>query len=624
MSTASREEPLLGLAYRAAEIGALVWTIAIDRLDVDDSAERLFGLRRGTFGTTFRDLLRHVREESRDGVAAAFEQLLNGGMLLEVDMVVDLPDGSARHLQLRGTVLHDAAGQPEHVVAAFRDVTPKAALQTELLDAKRELAARDERLRELSSSIAATARINANLLARTSHEIRTRLDAILGMSRLVLDGPLTPEQRELVSTVLAQGEGMLAIVDDAIDMSAGAADLEGGPIDLRALAAAFASVEPPVEVTVEDTVPAVVHADGARLRRILQNLLAATHGGPAHIHVAATPRGGALHELAIAVHGIDAPASRIPHLFDGSAADHALGLAISAKLVELLGGTVEAAASTDDRLVIRLRLPVEEATEPTDASSAIVDPSLGERHPLRVLVAEDNLLNRKVAGAFLAKLGYAARFACDGREALDLIERERFDVVLMDVDMPVMDGLAAVRELRRRMPREQAPRLVAVTANALPRDRVACLDAGYDDYLAKPLRIEQLAAQLRAVRRLPEIRIDPASVDVAVLGNLDDTLGQAVVAELVATYDADARELLGALQIAAQRGDAVALARAAHTLKSISAALGAVSLRAICAELEANGREGVVRGADALVQRASHELAHVRVALTEHVSRPRG
>lgn len=604
MSIESREEELLRLAYRAAEIGGLVWTIATDHLEVDDSAERLFGMRRGTFGTTFRDLLKRIREESRDAVAAAVERVLSGGMLLEVEMIVDLPDGTPRHLQLRGTVLHDAVGQPEHVIAAVRDVTQRAAVRAELEAAKREVAARDEELRRMATAMATTARVNANLLARTSHEIRTRLDAILGMSRLVLDGELGDEQRELVSTVRAQGEGMLSIVADYIDMSTTSAEIDTGPVDLRALVADLASH---AEVAIADSVPPMVLTDAARLRRILHNLI----GGTPRIEASATPLGGRMHELVIAIRG--------------STSGSDFGMSISAKLVGLLGGKFDAAASTDDKLVVRITLPVEEAiAEQATATDAILDPDLGKRHPLRVLVAEDNLLNRKVAGAFLAKLGYAARFSSDGREALDLIERERFDVVLMDVDMPVMNGLEAARELRRRMPREQAPRLVAVTANALPRDRAVCLEAGYDDYLAKPLRIEQLAGQLLKVRRLPDVAIDPSSVDVAVLGNLDETLGHAVVAELVETYNADARELLGALEAAAQRGDAMALARAAHTLKSISAALGAVSLRAICAELEAAGREGVVAGTDTLVERAGRELAHVRVALNEHVARVRG
>lgn len=619
MAADSREQHLLRLAYRAADIGALVWTVATDRLDVDESAERLFGIRRGTFGASLRDLIRRVREESRDALQTALETVLGGGSLLEVEVVVDLPDGTARHLQLRGTTLNDPGGQPEHVVAAIRDVSREAALRAELVSSKHELAGRDDELRRLSSSMASAARVNANLLARTSHDIRTRLDAVLGMSRLLLDGSLSDEQRELVSTIRTQGDGMIAIVDDIIDMSTTTADLDTSPITIAQL---VEDVAGGAAIDIAADVPAVVRADAARLRRILQNLVAATRA-PARIAVHASPLGGELFDLAFGVHGIAVHADKIQQLFDGSLQSGGFGLAIAAKLVALLGGRIESAASTDDRLVVRFTVPVERS-DGDGVADVVVDPELGAKHPLRVLVAEDNLLNRKVAGAFLTKLGYAPRFASNGREALDAIEREPLDVVFMDVDMPIMDGLEAARELRRRRPREHAPRLVAVTANALPRDRAACIEAGYDDYLSKPLRIEQLAAQLAKCKRVSAIVIDPATVDVAVLGNLEETLGAEIVTELVETYDSDARELMAALEAAAHRGDATALARAAHTLKSISAALGAVTLNAICAQLEISGREGVVERATPLVERAGRELVHVRDALTAHVLRVRG
>src|SRR5207244_975539 len=189
---------------------------------------------------------------------------------------------------------------------------------------------------------------------------------------------------------------------------------------------------------------------------------------------------------------------------------------------------------------------------------------------LRILLAEDNPMNQKVALRLLERLGYTATVAGNGLEALAALERQPYDVVLMDVQMPELDGLDATRRIRERWPAETGPRIVAMTANALPEDREACFAAGMDDYVAKPIRTEELARALKRVPRIatPEGDAQNADVDLdaAAIRNLRDLGGDEFLAEVVDAFLADAPELMATLRRSLDDGNAEELRRAAHTL----------------------------------------------------------
>ncbi|TAL26152.1 MAG: hybrid sensor histidine kinase/response regulator, partial [Frankiales bacterium] len=217
---------------------------------------------------------------------------------------------------------------------------------------------------------------------------------------------------------------------------------------------------------------------------------------------------------------------------------------------------------------------------------------------LRVLLAEDNVVNQRVAGLLLERLGYRHDVVGNGQEALDALHDRPYDVVLMDMQMPVMDGLEATRRLRADLPAERQPRVVAMTANVLAEDREACLAAGMDDYLAKPVRREELAAALGRVA-VEEVEPDPGDVAVAVdedlavdpsvLRSLTARLGDraaAVLDKLIGTWESETARRLGEVDAAMQDGDAAAVGRAVHAMKGGSASMGAVRLAAVCASVE--------------------------------------
>ena len=258
----------------------------------------------------------------------------------------------------------------------------------------------------------------------------------------------------------------------------------------------------------------------------------------------------------------------------------------------------------------------------------VYDSSLAARYPLRILLAEDNAVNQQVALSIFARMGYRADLAANGLEVLAALRRQSYDVVFMDMQMPEMDGLEATRAICEQWPPEQRPRIIAMTANAMAADRLACSQAGMDDYLSKPIRVEQLTAALeragswKASNRLPEAPRPPsapqpasalgAPLDADVLTRLRelDLLG-----EIAVTYLSDAEAHLETITKALSAGETTPAQGAAHSLKGSSGTIGAKHMVALCAEIER--LSGATAGAAELLPRLQAELARVRQALRD-------
>jgi PAS domain S-box-containing protein len=245
-----------------------------------------------------------------------------------------------------------------------------------------------------------------------------------------------------------------------------------------------------------------------------------------------------------------------------------------------------------------------------------------ERAPLKILVADDNAVNQQLALALLEKMGYRADVVVNGAEVLDALVRQRYDVVLMDVEMPVMDGLEASRRINQQWSASERPRIIAMTANAMQGDRETCLAAGMDDYLSKPIRRAELAAALaRSESRSPPADGSPTAPDVedreAVdLTQLEAAVGDPIfVRELISTFLSDAPRLVGTLRSSLEQRKPEELRRAAHTLKSNGRTFGAIALASLSEELELSTQTGTLAGADELVRRIESEYARVEGAL---------
>jgi PAS domain S-box-containing protein len=238
---------------------------------------------------------------------------------------------------------------------------------------------------------------------------------------------------------------------------------------------------------------------------------------------------------------------------------------------------------------------------------------------LRILLAEDNAVNQKVALRLLAQLGYRADVAPNGLEALEALERQTYDVVLMDVQMPELDGLDASRRIRERWPEQVRPRIIAMTANAMREDREACFAAGMDDYLAKPIRPVDLRQALNRVRPLgqtpADARSDGVSLDMSAIESLRDLDGEGFLAEVIDTFLGDAPDQVAALRTASEQGDTEELRRTAHMLKSNGQIFGARRFAEFCRELEERARSGKLDDSAELLDRIDREYGALEETL---------
>lgn len=411
-------------------------------------------------------------------------------------------DGTTRPLELSAFTVFDSEQKPVCYVGIKRDMSEHKAIEAELARA------RDAALH--------SARQKSEFLRNMSHEVRTPMNGVIAMTELLLDTPLTEEQRRLAETVHSSADSLLTILDDVLDFS----KIEAGLLKFEWVAFSPGAVVEAVlnllrgqaltrglelSCQLSEEVPSVVVGDPGRLRQVLTNLVgnALKFTREGFVKVRVSHLSGGLLEFEVADTGPGISQEDQAHLFHPffqtqaglRAGGTGLGLAISLQLVRLMGGDMRVASQPGHgatfSFTARFKPPHPHQTPETD------DPVGSQPLPssLRILVVEDNAMNAAVIERQLRRLGLDPKLARDGREAVGMSRQETFDIVLMDCEMPHMDGYEACAELRRQSGRELV--IIAMTAHALEGDRERCLEAGMDDYLSKPVTTEQLRTMLQ-------------------------------------------------------------------------------------------------------------------------------
>jgi len=465
-------------------------------LFVNDAFCRLFGLsREKIIGHSFRDTqnpVRHARtfeifnQVFRTGEAATYDYQVSPSQFIEQSIALE----------------HDAGGKAIAFISIYRDCSAR----------KRA----EEALARARDAAEAANRAKSEFLANISHEIRTPMNGIIGMTALMLDTLLTPQQSDCLQTIRGQAESLLGVVNDILDFST----IESQRLELESIPFALGdTVHEAVAVVARDAqakclalssqvsplAPPVVVGDPLRLKQVLTILLSNavkfTERGGVTLDVSAdTPLNDRVTlRFDVSDTGIGMRADERQAIFepfrqvDGSMTRRfggtGLGLAIAATLAHLMDGgiTVDSAPEAGSTFHFTARLRTARAEVSAAARASMLGPPESAR-PSRILVAEDNLVNQRVAAGLLSKRGHAVTVVSNGREALAALQHGAFDLVLMDVQMPDMDGFAATAAIREwERGTGSRVRIVAMTAHAMTGDRERCLAAGMDGYLAKPI-----------------------------------------------------------------------------------------------------------------------------------------
>jgi signal transduction histidine kinase/ActR/RegA family two-component response regulator len=393
--------------------------------------------------------------------------------------------------------------------------------------------ARETELRDARERAELASRAKGDFLAAVSHEIRTPMNGVLGMLRIVRETPLSPEQRAYLKTASDSAETLLLLLNDVLDFAridSGQLELQSTPFPPAATVRAVAELMHArardkglqFNLHVDEQLPGAIIGDATRLRQILVALIGNAIKFTERGHVDFTVTCAERSENRVVLHftvadtGIGIDSSALDRLFkpfsqvDGTLGRRyggtGLGLAISTRLARAMGGLLQVQSTlnrgTTFRLILPCLLPDPVAGAlPTAAETARPAP---EARFGRVLVVEDDSVNRQVIDLFLKKIHLAVKFAPDGETAVQLATSETFDAILMDYQLPGIDGLETTRRIRQRLAGGRPVRIIALTANAGASVREACLEAGMDDFLPKPVRFEQLVETLE--RNLPRQR----------------------------------------------------------------------------------------------------------------------
>lgn len=523
----SRKQILLDLqrSQRLAKMGN--WQISLGTNQWSASHALYELLELDPFTESFDDYrvyISHILAAEQGKVEQAFLDAAEYGRSFRIEHRFVNKHGEIRHFSIQGEVVPTTARKTGQIIGTVQDITDLKKIES--LEEEKALAEKEARIRQ-------------EFLAKTSHEIRTPLNPILVLTRLLLDGDLPETHRHQVETIRSAAKTLLALVNDILDISkieAGKVDFSREPFMLGEVLESVMDMMVPnalqkgvqLEAKWEDDIPEILVGDKVRLLQILLNLVGNgikfTEEGAVSIQAKAEfDASGHLRVLfSVMDTGIGIPQDKQREIFEGfkrlktslghRAPGTGLGLTIVKQLVRMQGGEIGVESVEGEGSVFTFWLPfgmIEASGRSVNGHDRI--PQSGDLHGqisskkevdgLRILLVEDDPLNQMVTCNLLETWKIQVAVANNGREAIELLEHKSFDVVLMDMQMPIMDGLDATRYIRSELADDvQDIPIIALTANATPDSETQCLEAGMNDYLSKPIEIDNLYRKIVSYR----------------------------------------------------------------------------------------------------------------------------
>ncbi len=591
--------------------------------------------------------------ERNNAISADIKALLHA-MEKEEDRLLGLRIAD-EHLVARNSVL----------VTVFGSLLSLILVVTAIRIMKRDLEIKERTQRELMAArekALEASQLKSQFLANMSHEIRTPMNGVIGIANILSETALDNDQQNYVNMILQSANSLLTIINDILDFS----KIESGKLDLETIDFDLGKVvRNTIEVlkysakhknidlaaNVDPLVANWLRGDPGRLRQIMTNVISNaikfTEKGGVTLNITMVREEGTAVVLRFEIQdtGIGIPVEALDRIFNAFAqADSSttrryggtgLGLSISRRLIEMMRGKLK----VESKVGLGSKFSFEATFEQGSADTAKLietekSPARGNRGDARVLIVEDNPINQKVATKMLQKMGYVTSVAGDGREALNALEENRFDLILLDCHMPNMDGYECATAIRKLndAPYNHIP-IIAMTANAIKGDRERCLAAGMDDYVSKPIDSSALDKIINRWLAKSNVRptastnrilansagndegraIDRSALDI--LRELQDKDDPNLVGDLIKLFVGTTPDRLSKMKSAITGANANELALCAHSLKSSSANLGARQMRELCDKLENLGNAGTCAGAPALFSQLEKEFERARTEL---------
>jgi PAS domain S-box-containing protein len=520
---ARRSEEWQRLALKAARVGHWDWEPVSRTFNSMGGLEDLFGRTKEDPIRTADEFLETVHPEDRPLVSDSILGCFDQGKPYEAKFRLIWPDGSVHWLHAKGKAIFTPEGKIARVAGVNIDITEQKVLEVALMEA-------DQKKNQLIISEKAAVQaseIKSVFFANMSHEIRTPINGVMGVAGLLIDTELNEEQKSYVEMIRGSADLLLALVNDILDLS----KVEAGKIELENISFALHQVTSEIENTmvlsahkkglsfrkkISSDIPPILLGDPTRLKQVMINLInnaikfTAEGGVTVEAFVGSVSAEKVEVIFEISDTGIGLSDEGIGRMFQAfSQADTSttrkyggtgLGLSICKKLVELMGGKIGVRSQLGKGSTFWFRIPFQPGKAlPLPEKMSIGKNSAGPK--LRILIAEDNSVNQLLAIRILEKFGHTAIAVANGREAISAVEREKFDLILMDCQMPEMDGYEATRLIRAGKAGKTCDiPIIAMTANALAGDREKCLDAGMDDYVSKPMKPKDLLDAIAKVQ----------------------------------------------------------------------------------------------------------------------------